>query len=226
MIQNQIIPILNFLGKLSMNNTQEWFHANKTSYENCKKEFEKITKALITDISKFDKSVGNPEPKDCIFRIYRDVRFSHDKTPYKTNFGCFIAPGGRKSAMAGYYLHLDPDASFLGGGIYMPQPEVLKKLRNGVLQKVAEFKKIIHSKNFIHYFNKIEGEQLKRTPKDFPSDWPDADLLKYKSYSLLHPLPEDILESKDVMNYVVKIFKQMLPFNAFLNTALDDTTPE
>lgn len=223
MVQNQIIPILNFLGKLSMNNNQEWFHANKISYENCRKEFEKITEALITSIRSFDKTVGNPEPKNCIFRIYRDVRFSHDKTPYKTNFGCFIASGGRKSAMAGYYLHLDPDASFLGGGIYLPQPEVLKKLRNGVLQHVGEFKKIIHSKNFIQYFNKIEGEKLKKTPKDFPSDWPDADLLKFKSYTIFHPLTEDILESKDAMNYFVKVFKQMLPFNAFLNKALDET---
>ena len=124
--------ILKFLELLSGNNNREWFEANKPMYQSAKSLYETLITNTITGIGAFDSSIGHPLAKDCLFRIFRDVRFSKDKAPYKTNFGAFIASGGRKSPKSGYYIHIEPEKSFIGGGIYMPQPDVLKKLRQEV----------------------------------------------------------------------------------------------
>ena len=121
--------VIRFLQDLSENNNREWFQENKTRYDESRKKALFLTEVVINEIRKFDPEIPLLDPKDCLFRIFRDVRFSHDKRPYKTNFGSFMAKGGRKSVYAGYYFHIDPAGSFAGGGIYMPAAEPLKAIR-------------------------------------------------------------------------------------------------
>ncbi len=140
--------LLHFLSDLKKNNHKEWFHENKPRYQLVKKEFEQFIAHVIADISQFDASVKNLEPKHCIFRINRDIRFSNDKSPYKSNFGGFIVPGGRNAGHAGYYIHIEPENCFLAGGIYMPPPDRLKAVRTEIYENTDSFKKILNDKNF------------------------------------------------------------------------------
>ena len=125
-----MLKVIQFLNELSENNNREWFQKNKKWYDESREKVLFLTEVVINEIRKFDPDVPLLEPKDCLFRIFRDVRFSHDKSPYKTNFGSFIAKGGRKSSYAGYYFHIEPSGSFVGGGIYMPAAEPLKAIRD------------------------------------------------------------------------------------------------
>src|SRR5512136_197267 len=131
--------ILSFLEQLQENNNREWFQVNKILYEKAKAEFEEFINSLIPAIAKFDDSVRHVTAKDCIFRIFRDVRFAKDKSPYKTNFGAFMSKGGRKSHGPGYYFHLSPEECFLSGGVWMPAPDVMKKIRQEIYYNIAEF---------------------------------------------------------------------------------------
>ncbi|MFH1121387.1 MAG: DUF2461 domain-containing protein [Bacteroidota bacterium] len=212
--------ILDFLNDLKNNNNRDWFDQNRTRYQHAKSDFEKIVDTLIGDISRIDPSVGMPLSKDSVFRIFRDVRFSADKLPYKTNFGAFIANGGRKSTRAGYYIHLEPGASMIGGGIYMPQPEVLKKLRQEIYYDAAGFRKLLEARDFKKFFDKLEDfDKLKRPPKDFDADFPDIDLLLYKSYAVMHRLPDDVVLSDRFHKAVTDACSAMVEFNRFLNKA-------
>ena len=136
--------VLQFLQDLSQNNNKEWFHANRKRYEENRDKVLFITEVLIHELGKFDNTIAGVSPKDCMFRIFRDVRFSKDKRPYKTNFGSFIAKGGRKSLKAGYYFHIDPAGSFVGGGMYMPPAATLKAIRNYLAEEGEEFLEIFN----------------------------------------------------------------------------------
>lgn len=214
-------PTLSFLKELENNNNREWFNENRSQYENAKMEFEALINSIIPGIYKFDPQIGTPDTKKSIFRIFRDVRFSKDKSPYKTNFGSFIAKGGRKGGFAGYYLHIQPGKSFIGGGMYMPHSDTLKAVRSEVLYHVDEFKKIIQNKQFQKYFEMVEGERLKRPPKGFPADFPDIELLKLKSFVVLNRLDDKQIMSNDFEQYALKSFEAMHPFNRFLNRSFD-----
>ncbi len=213
--------VLQFLEFLKKNNNREWFRANKPLYEEAKVEVESFVNQLIPAVRKFDNEIGILSPKDCMFRIYRDVRFSKDKSPYKINFGGFITKGGRRAGNAGYYLHIEPQNSFLGGGIYMPAGASLKAIRQEIYYNIDEFRNIINDNDFIKNFRQLEGEKLVRPPKDFPPDFEEIELLKFKSYVVLHPLSDKILLSEDLQNFVIKIFKSMLSLNHFINRALE-----
>ncbi len=210
-------PVLDFLTDLKENNNRDWFNENKPRYLTAKKLFEDTVNRLISEIRKFDPEIGPQTAADCVFRIYRDVRFSHDKSPYKTNMGGFIAKGGRKAGFAGYYLHLDPDGSFLAGGSHMPPPDRLKKIRQEVLYNVEEFKRILNDPGFKKTFGSLDGERLKRPPKDFPADFPDIDLLKFKSYTVLHPVSGTTVLSDGFFDHALKAFRQLHPLVKFLN---------
>ena len=213
--------ILNFLRDLKQNNERDWFQNNKKRYEKAKKEFEDILNRIIPEIYKFDPSIGLIAAKDCVFRIYRDIRFSTDKTPYKTHFGGYIAKGGRKSLHAGYYVHVDAEQSFLAGGMHMPPGDVLKKIRMEIMYNVDEFKSIITNKKFRDVFGTLDGEKLTRPPKDFPADFPEIDLLKYKSYIVVNQMDIDKFTAKDFEKYAVNVFRTLHPFNKFLSRAMD-----
>jgi uncharacterized protein (TIGR02453 family) len=158
---------------------------------------------------------------DCIFRIYKDTRFSKDKTPYKTHFGAYIADGGRKSNKPGYYIHLEPDGSFVAAGLYQPPPEILKAVRSEVYYHTAEFKDILAAKSFAGvYPGLMADDKLSRPPKDFPADFPDIDLLKYKHYMVSARLGPKQLSDSDFHNIVAAMFKKARPLTIFLNRAL------
>jgi len=214
--------ILSFLKELAKNNRQEWFQENKADFEKAKFEFAEFVSKLILRIGKFDNSVKNLSTKNCIFRIYRDVRFSKDKTPYKTNFGAYIAGKGKNRNKAGYYFHLEPGNYFIGGGIYMPPADVLKRIRNEIYFNTPKFKKLICQKTFKSLFGELYGEKLVNVPKEFPKDHPDGELLKYKSYTLLHSITEKQLLAKDLFEYTIQVYKAMQPFNDFINKALEN----
>ncbi len=215
---------ITFLRKLKENNYKEWFHENKPMYDDAKKEFEAFVFSLIHEVSQIDKTVGTVEPKNCIFRIFRDIRFTNDKTPYKTNFGAYVARGGgRKSEYAGFYFHLEPDNSLLAGGAWMPQPDILKGIRNEIFHNIEEFNGIISHKDFINHFGEISKEDmLKTAPKDFPKDWPHIGLLKYKSYTLAKSISDDQISNNNPMEEIHRVFNAMMPFNNFINRVIED----
>ncbi len=214
--------ILNFLAELSKNNNKAWYQQNKETYATAKHDFELVVGLLIHEIASFDKDIGTLMPKDCIFRIFRDVRFSKDKTPYKTNFGAYMAKGGKKSGYAGYYLHIEPGNYFLAGGIYMPMPPVLRSIRDDIFHNIDEFKGIIESAEFKKYFGQVWGSKLKSPPKGYSKDFKDIELLKFKDYNLLHELSLEQITSSNFMNNAIKVYKAMIPFNRFLNQAVEN----
>ncbi|MBN2174149.1 MAG: DUF2461 domain-containing protein [Bacteroidales bacterium] len=212
--------VIDFLSELKDNNNREWFNQNRDRYEAARGEFEMLMNRIIPGIQTFDSEIAGVTAKQAIFRIFRDVRFSKDKSPYKTNFGGFISKGGRKGGHAGYYIHIDPSGSFLAGGSYMPPPGFLKKFRQEIYFNIDEFKKIILSNDFRQAFGNLEGEKLSRPPKDFPADFPDIDLLKFKSYIVMHSLDNRLINKPDLIEYILDIFNRLAPLNHFLNRAL------
>ncbi|PLX02017.1 MAG: TIGR02453 family protein [Marinilabiliales bacterium] len=211
---------LEFLNDLVVNNDRDWFSANKPIYEKARKIVEDFVQSLILELSVFDKSLQGLEAKKTMFRIYRDVRFSKNKLPYKTNMGSYISPGGKKSEKASYYLHLEPGSSFLAGGSYRPSSDNLKKIRQEILYNTQEYKDLLNSKLIKKYFDEVRGDKLKRPPVGFPSDFEDIELLKNKDFIMVHEISDDIVLSDDFLMYATKVFKALKPFNDFLNRSI------
>jgi uncharacterized protein (TIGR02453 family) len=213
---------LDFLSKLKKNNNKEWFDKNRPNYELAKKNYYAFVNELIQSISKFDPSVKTLDAKQCVFRINRDIRFANDKTPYKTNMGADISPGGKKGNSAGYYIHLQPGGSFLAGGMWQPPAPELHSIRQEIDYNTAEFKKILNEKNFKKYFGKLsEEDKVKTAPKGYDKTHPEIELLKLKSFLVIHPLKDKEVLSKDFLHQCATIFKVMHPFNKFLRKACD-----
>lgn len=215
------IEILNFLTDLKANNNREWFLANKKRYDKVKADFEHFVGQAILAIGTFDNDIKYLEVKDCTYRINRDVRFSNDKSPYKTNMGAYLVKEGKKSPYAGYYMHLESKECMLGGGIYMPLPENLKKIRQGICDNIDEFNTLITNPSFTKYFKTLEGDKLKSFPKDFPKD-EKLDVIKYKNFFVSRPIPIDLVTSNLYLTEIVETFKALKPFNDFMNNCLID----
>ncbi|MGD2034351.1 MAG: DUF2461 domain-containing protein [Bacteroidales bacterium] len=209
-----------FLKSLSQNNNREWYHANKSLYNDAKEEFEHVTELLLHETTAFDKGLAGLTPGDCIFRIFRDVRFSPDKTPYKTNFGTFLTRGGKKAGFAGYYLHVEPGASFIAGGIYMPPSHILRAVRNDIFEHIDEYKMIINAPGIANNFGELSGDKLKNPPKGFPGDFPDIDLLKFKSYGFSKMKTDKEMTDDSILQEIVTGFRHLHPFVRFLNEAI------
>ena len=214
---------LSFLKDLSKHNNRDWFTKNKSRYEEANNEFKEFVGALIREVAKFDKTVANLEAKNCVFRIYRDVRFSKDKSPYKNHFGAHIIAGGKKSEgmRAGYYMHISPGECFLAGGAHMPPSEWINAIRKEIHYNAKELKKIISAKDFKKYFGKITGEKLSSVPRGYDKTHPEIELLKHKSFLAVHNMKESQVTSKDFTSHAAKVFKAMKPFDTFLNQSLD-----
>ncbi|MBI3501073.1 MAG: DUF2461 domain-containing protein [Bacteroidetes bacterium] len=214
---------MSFLKDLKKNNSRDWFNKNKARYEEANNEFKEFVGKLIREVAKFEKGVANLEPKDCAFRIYRDVRFSKDKSPYKNHFGAHIIAGGKKMEMnrAGYYMHLSPGECFLAGGAHMPPSEWINAIRKEIHYNAKELKKIINHKDFKKYFGKITGEKLSSVPRGYDKTHPEIELLKHKSFLAVHNMKESQVTSKDFLSHAAKVFKAMQPFDKFLNQSMD-----
>lgn len=217
-----LIKALSFLKDLSKNNNRDWFNVHKEQYLAVKLGFENVIELLLHEIRKFDSEIGPIRAKDCTFRIYRDVRFSKDKSPYKTQMGAFMTPGGKKSGKAGYYFHLEPGNIFLAGGMYRPPPDILKRVRENIFNNIDEFKSIIQEKDFLAQFGAISGEKLKMAPKGFSKEFPDMELLKFKSYTIVKTIDQIAINHQDMIVTLTRDFKIMKTFNHFLNSALSD----
>ncbi len=213
--------ILQFLQQLAVNNNRDWFHANKDLYDTARKKFEAVVGLLIYEIGRFDDDISGLRPKDCIFRIFRDIRFSNDKTPYKTNFGASLARGGRKSPFAGYYFHIEPGDYFLAGGVYMPPSPVLKAIRNDIHTHIDEFKEILNTAEFKKLPGDLWGETLSAPPKGFSKEVEHIGLLKHKHYLVISELTGNQIGNKDFIQLAAGRYRAMYPFIRFLNDAIE-----
>jgi uncharacterized protein (TIGR02453 family) len=213
---------LKFLKQLSKNNKKEWFDENRKTYEAAKMEFEVIVKSVIDKTTAIDPLLAGLEAKKCMFRINKDVRFSKDKSPYKLNMGASINPGGKKSMIPGYYLHIEPGKSFLAGGTWQPMPEVLAAIRQEIDYNGKELRKILNAKDFKSYFGGLsEEDKLKTSPKGYDKNHEDIDLLQNRSFIAVHDLTDAQVLDKNFPTYVSKVYKAMLPLNSFLRNCVD-----
>lgn len=212
---------LNFIETLKLNNSREWFTENKSWYERSRADFEKLVGQIIQGINTFDPEIGYLEPKKCIFRIYRDVRFSQDKSPYKTHFGAVFSPQGLAKT-SGYYFHLDPAEPFISCGHYMLMPDQLKKMRRGIYNDFETLESIINEKNFKKEFGDLYRDEdvLQRVPNGFDKNHPAAGYMKLKHFNVLKFLPREKLLDKDLAEYVIEMYKLMYPLSVFLNDIL------
>ncbi len=207
---------LKFLKDLAKNNHREWFAENKNLYIEANEDVATFVENLIEEIAKFDAEIGKLDAKKSLFRIYRDVRFSKDKSPYKTNFGAGLGMG-KGNKVSGYYLHIEPGKSFLAGGVYQPETSVLKEIRKEISMSGKDFLKILDHKDFRNNFRGLSVEgKLQRVPNGFEKDDPMAEYLKLKSFVVIHPISdEELLVEKAVKNFA-KIYKSIKPLNDFL----------
>jgi len=217
--------VLPFLKKLKKNNNKVWFDANRSSYEAVKKEAEQLVRDLVARFGRTEAAIAQLTPKDCMFRINRDVRFTKDKSPYKTNMGIALTSGGKKSPLAGYYLHLEPGASFVGGGLWMPQPPVLAAVRQEIDYQFSDLQSILRSARFRKQYGDLyKGDDvcLSRVPKGYEADNPAADYLRLKSFLAMHPLGDEELGSAKLANTMVNAFVALKPLVDFLNRAQEN----
>ena len=223
--------IITFLQELQQNNNREWFMANKARYTALQTRFNDFVDELIGEISRFDDSVAGLTAKDCTYRIYRDVRFSSDKSPYKCHFGAFIAKGGKKSGHSGYYFHIStgggeeyPYCHMLAAGDYCCDPEVLKILREDIVNGDGDFDRLVKQADSTFQLER-EGA-LKRNPKGFPADAPYSEYLRLKYYCLTSMPDDDFWEGEDLAKRIAEKFATTKPFLDYINRAIDFSREE
>ncbi len=214
--------ILPFLRELSNNNNKTWFDTNRPQYEQAKQELLELIQEVITQCSLFDESLSSIQPKDSIFRINRDVRFSHDKSPYKSNMAFELSAHGKKAKNASYYVHIQPDQSFIAGGIYGPEKDVLQAIRQEIDYNFSDFDRIIKNTTFQKNFGGLSEEgRLNRAPKGYSEDNQAINYLKNRNFIAIKKLKEEIfLNEKLLIREISEAFESLYPFITFLNTSL------
>jgi uncharacterized protein (TIGR02453 family) len=213
-------PVLDFLSALKGHNNKDWFEEHRAAYDTARTHFENFVDQLINEYGEVE-DLGGITAKDCIMRIYRDTRFSKDKSPYKTNMSATIAPGGKKSTRLGYHLHMQPnDETLVAGGLYMPTPEQLSRFRMAIDQDAAPFKAILEDRDFKKYFGRLEGEKVKTVPQGYRHDHPEIELLRFKQVVVVHRLTDEIVLSPRFSTQMIKTFTAMKPFLDYLNAIL------
>lgn len=223
--------ILEFLEQLRQNNNKFWFDAHRAEYMQAKNSFNEIAVSLIRGIRKFDPSIGPLTIQDSTFRINRDIRFSKDKSPYKTHFGLYVCPGGKKSGFSGYYFHVTPesgdsmfDVPLIAAGDYMCDPKVLRILREDIDLGGDEFDSIVKSAGRRWYLDK--SQSLKRVPQGFTAGGPNDEYLKLRNFCLMALLDREFLTSPDLVDNLLKLFKKAKPFVAYINRAIEYSREE
>jgi uncharacterized protein (TIGR02453 family) len=214
---------LKFLKDLQKNNNKTWFEAHRKQFGDAKNDFASFIQSVIDKYGKKDESIAHLKAKDCMFRINRDVRFSKDKSPYKNNMGAYINGGGKKAITGGYYFHCQPGRSFVGGGLWMPMPPDLSKVRQEIDYNFDEFKKIIGSKKFKSLYGDLSRDAeyvLTRVPKGYEADNPAAVYLKMKSFVATVSLKDVDITSKDLLKKVLMAFETLQPMLEFVNRSI------
>jgi uncharacterized protein (TIGR02453 family) len=219
---NLPVETIQFLKDLKENNNKEWFHENKKRYDDIKKYLISFSNSLIKEVAKFDNAIAGIDPKKTIFRINRDIRFSKDKSPYKTNLGIFLNPSKDKNIeLSGYYLHISPDDSFIGGGIHSPDNNNLKLIRQEIDYNFDEFKAIINDKDFVENFGEeLRGDKLKTAPKGYQIDNPAIEYLKFKGFITFTNFEPSLISDSSFLDFCVNKFKVLYPFHQFFNKAI------
>ncbi len=214
---------LQFLKDLSKNNNKAWFDTNRSRYESAKADIQAMVAELIPAIAAFDPPIGQLVVKDCTFRINRDVRFSKNKSPYKTNMSAYFSMGGKKASVAGYYFHFEPGKSYAAGGFYSPQPAELAKIRQEIDYSLDDWKKILSNKTFKKYFPAgVDGiASLVRPPKGYDEKNPAIHYLKMKHFIVSKPFTDTALQSKTLIKDIAATFSTMKPMIDFLNQAVE-----
>jgi len=211
---------LDFLRDLSSNNNREWFEANRKRYTDARAAFESLINDLIFRFTPIE-DLGGTTAKDCMFRINRDVRFAKDKSPYNAHMSATIASGGRKGEGRSYYIQIQPDnESFIGGGLYQPDSTQLGKIRDDLAEGTRGFRKIINAPKFKEYFGDVQGEALKTTPKGYPKDHPDMDLLRMKQFLATHAIPDAQIATPDLADHVLDVCAAIKPFVNYFHEVL------
>ena len=214
--------IIDYLSELSMNNNREWYHAHKEYYKNANAEFENLLQTLMLEIGKFDSSILQSAPKDLTFKLVRDTRFSHDKSPYNPAFRAHISSKGKLPVPVGYYIMIKPDnQSFLGGGLFADMfKDATTMIRDYIALHGGEWERIIHEPEFEKYFT-VRGTALKNVPAGYEKEHPQAEYLKFKSWYLEYPLKdEEVKDAERFLAEAAKLYQIMKPFNDYLNKAL------
>ena len=216
---------IKFLKALRKNNNKPWFDAHRPQYEAARIDFSNFIQLVIEDLQRSDTTITGLSSRDCLFRINRDIRFSHDKTPYKSNFGASIKRGGRKSAFAGYYFHCEPGQSFIGGGLWMPESPNLKKLRQEIDYNYDELKEILNEKKL----KKIYGDvfrggdvSLSTMPKGYEKDNPAAGYLKLKSMIAETTVQDEELTKASLHKKTIDAFLALQPLLNFINRSIEE----
>ena len=215
--------ILTYLNSLSENNNREWYHAHKAEYQEANAQFEALVQELILQIGKFDHNIRPREARDLTFKLVRDTRFSHDKSPYNPAFRAHIGPEGKLPVPVGYYLMIRPGGqSFFGGGLFADMfKEATSMIRNHITATGSQWEKILHTPEFEKEFT-VRGTALKTVPPGYDREHPQAEFLKMKSWYLEYPVQDDIVaDGKLFLAEAVRLFQIMKPFNDFLNQALN-----
>lgn len=215
-------PYLDFLSALAEHNSKEWMDANKKWYLDTREKLLEDVALMLKQIAELEPALAAFKPKDCVFRQNRDIRFSANKDPYKTNFGVYFAPGGKKSPGPGYYLQIQPENSFIAGGIWMPDTDTLKKIRKEIDYSGAELAQLESDPQFNQFFSKIEGEKLKTSPRDYDADHPYIEYLKLKSFTVSYPISDKAIDSGVFIQFALDGFRRMKSFNDFLARAIED----
>jgi uncharacterized protein (TIGR02453 family) len=216
------ILILKFLKDLSRNNNRDWFEKNKSVYLEAKSSFEEFLVTLHKELTKIDENLGSLNPRKLGFRIYRDVRFSKDKRPYKLNMGAGFSPNGKMEQEPGFYVHIEPgNKSMIAGGIYMPNPENLAKIRQEIDYNAEALLRILKAKEFKKYFDGLsDWDRVKTAPKGYPKAHPHIELLKNKSFTVSHVFTDAEVKDKNFVRRVAVVAKHIKDLNDFLMRAI------
>lgn len=218
------LSTIKFLKDLKKNNNKEWFDKNRKSYDVAKADYLSFVGSLLSELKKTDPSLLGIEAKQCVFRINRDVRFSKDKSPYKTNMGAGISKGGKSMHVAGYYFHCEPGQCFLAGGIWMPESSILQKIRQEIDYNAEEFSNIVSNKKFVAQFKGLEKNKeyiLSRPPKGYADDNPAIEFLKFKSYIVSTPVTDEDLVNPKLIKQLAQFCNTLKPLIYFLNRAIE-----
>ncbi len=217
---NELQPVIEFLRELSAHNEKPWFDAHKETYREVQALFFSFTERFIAGVEEFDKSVSGLTPKDCTWRIYRDIRFSADKTPYKTHFGAWVAPQGKKAGYAGYYIHIQPDEQFymLCAGLHCPTPAMIRSVREEIMTDGDSFHAAVQE---TAGFTLDRSVATKRIPAGYPADDRYAEYYKLKEYIVEQRLSESDILSPSFLDSALARFRTTAPFVAMLNRCVD-----
>lgn len=218
---------LDFIRDLRQNNQREWFEKNRARYDAAREDFLTFLETLVAGAASIEPALERQKPKDLMFRIYRDVRFSNDKRPYKEHICAYMADGGRKTINPGFYLHISPDdQSFLAGGVWMPPAPELKAIRQEIDYNLKELQDLLDKPSFKKYFKGLEGDKLKTTPKGYEADNPAIDYLRHKSWNVTFAMPDALVTSERFYGECLAAMKEVKPLNDYFLRPMKDLQAE